>query len=44
VLIPHGDTLIQAGDCLTIICKHGEESVLAGLLTAVSEDKAPTEQ
>lgn len=37
VLIPHGDTLLQAGDRLTIICKQGQEDVLASLLTALSE-------
>jgi len=39
VLIPHGKTLLQAGDRLTIICKHGEEDILASLLTAVSKEK-----
>jgi len=33
VLIPHGKTLLQAGDRLTIICKQGEEDLLAKLLT-----------
>ncbi|MGB7876017.1 MAG: chloride channel protein [Anaerolineales bacterium] len=44
VLIPHGNTLLQAGDRLTIICKHGEEEVLANLLTEVSDRKESTEQ
>ena len=39
VLIPHGNTVIQAEDHLTVICKHGEEEVLASLLTAVSEEE-----
>ena len=39
VLIPHGNTLLQAGDRLTIICKQGEEDVLARLLTSVPEEK-----
>jgi len=38
VLIPHGDTLLQAGDRLTIICKHGEEDELARLLSPVPEE------
>ncbi len=37
VLIPHGHTLLQAGDSLTIICKHGEEEDLARLFTTVPE-------
>ena len=44
VLIPHGKTLLQAGDHLTIICKQGEEEVLAELLTVVSEEKASPEE
>jgi CIC family chloride channel protein len=44
VLIPHGSTLLQAGDRLTIICKQGEEDVLASLLTAApGEEKAAQE-
>jgi len=39
VLIPHGDTLLQAGDRLTIICKHGEEGELARLLSPVPEEE-----
>jgi len=38
VLIPHGDTLLQAGDRLTIICKHGEEDELARLLSPVPKE------
>jgi len=44
VLIPHGNTMLQAGDRLTIICKQGEEALLANLLTVVSEEKKPTDQ
>jgi CIC family chloride channel protein len=44
VLIPHGNTLLQAGDCLTIICKHGEEEVLANLLAAVPAESASPEE
>ena len=44
VLIPHGKNLIKAGDCLTIICKHGEETVLAKLLTEVPKEKTSPEQ
>ena len=43
VLIPHGNTLLQVGDRLTIICKHGEEDVLASLLTVVSKEKTAKE-
>jgi CIC family chloride channel protein len=43
VLIPHGKTLLQAGDHLTVICKHGEEEVLANLLTVVPEEKTSPE-
>jgi len=43
VLIPHGNTLLQAGDRLTIICKQGEEEVLTKLLTTVSEEKTSPE-
>jgi chloride channel protein, CIC family len=39
VLIPHGNTLLQAGDRLTIICQHGEEEILARLLSPVPEEK-----
>jgi len=44
VLIPHGNTMLQAGDRLTIICKHGEEDVLANLLTAIPEKKTSPDQ
>ena len=45
VLIPHGNTLLQAGDRLTIICQHGEEEVLARLLSPVpEEEKEPLEK
>lgn len=37
VTIPHGNTLIQAGDRLTVICKQGEEDELAALLSPVTE-------
>ena len=37
VLIPHGDTILQAGDRLTIICKHGEEEELARLLSPIPD-------
>jgi CIC family chloride channel protein len=43
VLIPHGDTLLQAGDRLTVICKRGEEEELAVLLSPVPEP-APEEE
>ena len=43
VLIPHGNTLIKAGDQVTIICKHGEEEVLNNLLTVVQEEKTSPE-
>jgi len=43
VLIPHGNTLLQAGDRLTIICKQGEEEVLAKLLTTIPEEKTSPE-
>jgi len=43
VLIPHGDTLLQAGDRLTIICNHGEEGELARLLSLVPEEKETQE-
>lgn len=39
VLIPHGDTLLQAGDRLTIICNHGEEGELARLLSSIPEEE-----
>jgi len=39
VLIPHGNTLLQAGDRLTIICKHGEEDELARLLLPPPEEE-----
>ena len=43
VLIPHGNTLLQAGDRLTIICKQGEEELLANLLATVPEEKTSPE-
>jgi len=43
VLIPHGNTILQAGDRLTIICKHGEEDILANLLTGVPAEKTSPE-
>ena len=43
VLIPHGNTLLQAGDRLTIICKHGEEDELARLLSPVPEESESQE-
>jgi len=44
VLIPHGNTMLLAGDRLTIICKQGEEEVLAKLLTDVPEEKTAPEE
>ena len=37
VLIPHGDTLLQAGDRLTIVCRQDEEEELRQLLTPPAE-------
>ena len=39
VLIPHGDTILQDGDRLTIICKHGEEGELDRLLSPAPEEE-----
>jgi CIC family chloride channel protein len=39
VLIPHGHTLLQSGDSLTIICKHGEEKDLARLFTTIPDEQ-----
>ena len=39
VLIPHGNTLIQAEDHLTVICKHGEEEEIAVLLSQVPDEE-----
>ena len=44
VLIPHGNTLLQAGDRLTIICKHGEENELAQLLSPVPEEEQESQE
>ena len=44
VLIPHGKTLLQAGDRLTIICKQGEEEILANLFKTVEEKNTPPKE
>ena len=44
VLIPHGNTLLQAGDRLTIICKHGEENELARLLLPPPEEEKEVQE
>jgi CIC family chloride channel protein len=44
VLIPHGDTLLQAGDRLTIICKHGEEGELARLLLPAPREEKEAQE
>jgi CIC family chloride channel protein len=43
VLIPHGNTLLQAGDRLTIICKRGEEKDLARLFATIPEEEKKTQ-
>jgi CIC family chloride channel protein len=40
VLIPHGNTLLKAGDRLTVVCKQEEEDELARLLMPVEEEQA----